>query len=289
VDWSNERYVRLYIRDTTTWKILGWDGQCLLMQLLRKVDRCGFLSLDGLEPWEGAALHTGASEEAARRGVEVLLRKGVLEHRGQSLVFPNYLAAQECVKSDALRAKEYRERRLVTDSDVTSREVTIESRHVSPPSRNDRARHAASRGVTPNQPRHAEPATPGGAGGDAPDGAAPSAPPKAPRKREANPAFDAVLAVVRDEYATAYPDPKKQPSNLNGGLVAKLVKWAGGDLGPLRESLRTYLADSFWAREGHPFATWAGDPAKYLRKAAPAMAPERLSSIAADGRTKHTW
>ena len=41
MDWSNERYVRVYTRDTTTWKILSWEARALLQFLIRKVDRSG--------------------------------------------------------------------------------------------------------------------------------------------------------------------------------------------------------------------------------------------------------
>jgi len=157
VDWSNERYVRLCIRDTTSWKRLGWDGQCMLMALLRKVDRSGSMDLDGLEPWEGAMLHTGAPEDMARRGVEAMLRIEVIAVRGTRLVFPNFIAAQECTKSDVLRSRESRERRAdekkaaQASQEVTqpSQEVTQPSQEVTQPSQVDQDRPSASRGVTP--------------------------------------------------------------------------------------------------------------------------------------------
>lgn len=159
MDWTNERYVRLFVRDTTTWKRIGWDGQCVLMQLLRRVDRSGVLPLDDLEPWECVMLHTGAPEDSARRGMDALLRVGTFEVRGTHLVMPNYLEAQECVKSDALRAKEYRERRSASNF-VTNRD-DMESQIVTQPSQVDRARHAASRGVTPSLAFPSEPSEPG--------------------------------------------------------------------------------------------------------------------------------
>ena len=39
--WEDERYVRLYTRDTATWKLLPWQAKCLLPLLLRKMDRAG--------------------------------------------------------------------------------------------------------------------------------------------------------------------------------------------------------------------------------------------------------
>jgi hypothetical protein len=123
VDWSNEQYVRLYTRDTTNWKRLGWDGQCVLMALLRKVDRSGAVDLEGLDPWEAVMLHVGCPEPVARAGTAALLRVKTLKVVGDVLVFPNHMAAQEAVKSDKQRQKESREKRaagLVTKRDATA-------------------------------------------------------------------------------------------------------------------------------------------------------------------------
>jgi hypothetical protein len=119
MDWSNESYVRLYVRDTTSWMRLGWDGQCCLMALLRKADRAGAIDLDDLEPWEAVMLQTGAPEGPARTGTAALIRVGVLEVRGKILVFPNYIEAQECSKSDRLRQQESRARRACGNYPLT--------------------------------------------------------------------------------------------------------------------------------------------------------------------------
>jgi hypothetical protein len=155
MDWSNETYVRLYTRDTTSWRRLGWNGQSALMQLLRKVDRAGTLDIDGLEPWEALVLHCQAPEDAAREGMAALLRVGVVVLRGSRLVFPNFLEAQECSKSDKLRAKEYRERRAKEPGDSTpaqseeSQGVMAPSQDVTLPSQPITPRHDESRSVTP--------------------------------------------------------------------------------------------------------------------------------------------
>ena len=150
MDYANEVYVRLYTRDTTTWKRLRWQGQVMLMQLLRKVDRSGTLETDGLAAWEAAALHTGMPDEIAQVGVDAMLALSVLAEQPETgrLVFPNFIEAQETPKSDRLRQRESRDRRA---AGVTNRDgaVTIrdsESRIVT-------ERHAASRAVTPG---HAE-------------------------------------------------------------------------------------------------------------------------------------
>ncbi len=157
MDWSNESYVRLYTRDTTTWRRLGWHGQNLLMQLIRKVDRSGTLDIGSIELWEAAVLHVGAPESDARSGAERLLALEVVAVRGGRVVFPNFIEAQECVRSDALRSREYRRRRATDDPQEnhdSSRGVTVESQGVTPPSREITGRHDASREVTAVTNRH---------------------------------------------------------------------------------------------------------------------------------------
>lgn len=130
MDFSNEPYVRVYTRDTTNWRRMGWNGQCVLLQLLRKLDRSGALELDGLEPWEAVMLAIGCTEEVAKDGVGKLLFLKTAVIRGDLLVLPKHIEAQEAVKSDRLRQRESRERRAggnpaeVTQRDTSSRNVT---------------------------------------------------------------------------------------------------------------------------------------------------------------------
>lgn len=124
MDWANERYVRLYTRDTTTWRRLGWDGQCLLTQLLRRADRAGVIDIEDMAPAEAAELHTGAPPDVAERGVSKLLELGVMVHDGTRLVFPSYIEANETPQSDNQRQRESRERRRVTKRDGESQNVT---------------------------------------------------------------------------------------------------------------------------------------------------------------------
>jgi hypothetical protein len=47
MNFEDERFVKIYPRNTTNWKLLGWEGRCVLMMLLREVDRAGCLDLEG--------------------------------------------------------------------------------------------------------------------------------------------------------------------------------------------------------------------------------------------------
>lgn len=131
MDFSNEPYVRLYTRNTTTWRRLEWQGQCVMMQLLRVVDRAGVLDIEDMTPAEAVALHTGLPADVAEYGMARMLELSVCVHNGGALLFPRYLDAQESNKSDRQRQRESREKRrataaepVVTKSDTPSQNVT---------------------------------------------------------------------------------------------------------------------------------------------------------------------
>lgn len=133
MDFANEEYRRLYVRDTITWKRLGWTGQNVLTQILRKMDRSGVLELGGMEPAEAVALVTGGPIEEIETGLGRLLQLEVLQHVGDSLVWPRFVEAQTVNKSDKQRQRESRDRRRanslgqpppVTKRDAESQNVT---------------------------------------------------------------------------------------------------------------------------------------------------------------------
>ena len=148
MDFSNEYYVRMYVRDTTTWKRLGWNGQAVFMQVLRKMDLSGVLDIEDMEPWEAVALHCSAPADVAQDGVAVCLRLGCLVHNGSQLVAPRYREANESRKSDAQRQREHRAGKALSQSvtplrDEPSQNVT-ECRNSVTPS------HTESHAVTPS-------------------------------------------------------------------------------------------------------------------------------------------
>jgi len=49
MDWSNERYVRVYTRDTAEYLALCWQAKALLSLLLRKCDRAGVVVVRSVE------------------------------------------------------------------------------------------------------------------------------------------------------------------------------------------------------------------------------------------------
>lgn len=112
MDWSNEPYVRLYIRDTTTWRRLSWEAQALFPSLMKLLDRAGRLDLDGVPPVEAVsdALHKWPAPviEAA---LTSLRESGVIEVTDVAILVPNFVEAQNTPRSDKARQAEVRARR----------------------------------------------------------------------------------------------------------------------------------------------------------------------------------
>lgn len=142
MDWSNERYVRLYVRDTVTWKLLKWEGQTVLTQLMRKLDRAGVLDLGGCTPYEAIEALTELPENIIKTGFNRCIEKKVFVVKNDCILMPNFLDAQETPQSDAERARASRERRrdkaklqsVTKSDDVSQHNVTEPSQNVTKPS-----------------------------------------------------------------------------------------------------------------------------------------------------------
>ncbi len=111
MDFANERYVRIYTRDTATWKLLPWQGRALLPLIFRKLDRAGMADLGEAEtPAEAVAALVDLPEEVCAVGLPALLKRGVLVLQGGQLRAPKFVEAQECGASGAQRVREHRAR-----------------------------------------------------------------------------------------------------------------------------------------------------------------------------------
>jgi len=107
--WEDERYVRLYTRDTAEWACWCWQAKALFPLLLRKLDRSGVLATRlGAR---GIAALTGLPLEVVEPGIKDLLGDGCITEHQLGYCAPNFLAAQEALSSGAKRQRESRERR----------------------------------------------------------------------------------------------------------------------------------------------------------------------------------
>lgn len=152
LEWSRERYVRAFTRDTPSWLLASWEARSFLLLLLRKLDRNGCLDL-GEDMWDGLAATVMMPVEVVEPAAAYWLKRKTMIIEGTVLTMPKFIEAQECVASDALRAQQYRERKSVTKRDDESRNVT--ERHETLPIVTEN--HEPSRNVTE---RHSVPSVP---------------------------------------------------------------------------------------------------------------------------------
>ena len=111
MDWTEEKYVKLYQRDTVTWLGWPWEGRCVLPLLLRKVDGAGLLAHGSIAPAVGIGLLIGVPVAVVEVALAAFLADGTALLTPAGVLLPKFLDAQEARKSDALRARESRERR----------------------------------------------------------------------------------------------------------------------------------------------------------------------------------
>jgi hypothetical protein len=113
MDFGDERYVRLYTRDTATWKMLPEEGKCMLGILLRKADRAGVVEFGTADLIEAIVALTDMPRlrEVVERGVEALATADVIVIHEGRLVFPRFIEAQETPQTDRARQRESRKRR----------------------------------------------------------------------------------------------------------------------------------------------------------------------------------
>ena len=108
--WSDERYVKLYSRDTPGWMLWPWQARALLPLLLRRLDGAGVLECGRARPVDAVAIVVGLPIEVVNVGLEALLSDGVLESIERGLLMPNYIEAQEATKTEAGKKRDQRER-----------------------------------------------------------------------------------------------------------------------------------------------------------------------------------
>jgi hypothetical protein len=95
--WADERYVRVYTRDTGEWLALGWEAQALFIFALRKADRAGIVQT-GKAGARGLAGMTGVPLEVVERVLPLLLEDGCLRECDGGYIVPNFIAAQEAMQ-----------------------------------------------------------------------------------------------------------------------------------------------------------------------------------------------
>jgi hypothetical protein len=106
--WEDERWVKLFVRDTPDWLSLPWQSRALFPLLLRKADRAGQVAL-GRSGRAGLSALVSLPVEVVSVGLPGLLEDGCVVQSGQLLTIRNFIEAQDTPMSSRHRQREYRE------------------------------------------------------------------------------------------------------------------------------------------------------------------------------------
>lgn len=139
-DWSEERWIKVYLVDSASWVSLTWQARGLYVLLQRVADRTGSIDIGSAGVRSIGALLRASWDEIAPSFGELVASGYVVESEG-ALLLPEHIAQQEARSSDAARQRESRRKKR---SHEASRDVTrrhAKSREVTPS-------HAASQNVT---------------------------------------------------------------------------------------------------------------------------------------------
>jgi uncharacterized phage protein (TIGR02220 family) len=132
MDWSNERYVRVYTRDSEDLLVMSWEARALLWELHRKCDRAGVIETRMGSRGLSAVTRIPADVVAAALP-ELLDGDGApLVVHPKGYLIRNFIEAQETPQSDAHRARESRARRrdeYLDSNAVTFRDANVTSGH----------------------------------------------------------------------------------------------------------------------------------------------------------------
>ena len=111
MNWSDEPWIKLYTRDTVGYKLLPWQSKVLISVIMRKLDRAGVMDIGEYYATDAVSVMIDVPVDVVSVGLEPLLKSGVFEVVGCTLVCPNFIEAQGAKQSDKARQQVSRQRR----------------------------------------------------------------------------------------------------------------------------------------------------------------------------------
>ncbi len=236
MNWSDEHYVKLYTRETLTWRAWGWEARTTFLHLVKSVDHSGFIETGRMDPVDALVLQLGLPSVVVRVGLLELVDSGTVELVDKAVLIPKFVEAQEARKSDAQKKRDERSRNIA------------------------KRRERMSPGVTGSHPNG--PSSPAQPSPDLPPGK-PAAPRKAP-KPSAQQAWAETAQSRRVAMRPGLIPETLDPVQLNANLKPFIasIGTVGLDLAYV-----TFLADD-WARDrGWPWPAFVAGIAKYHARA----------------------
>lgn len=234
MDWADEHYVKLYTRDSLTWKTWHWEARTVFLHLVRKVSSSGFIEVGTMEPAAALALQLDLPLQVVAPGLGQLLACGTAELVDRAILLPKFVEAQEAKKSEAQKKRDYRERTI--------------------------AKRRAAQPVEIPTP-HVHRLEPSGTGLDPPS---PAQPVPVPVPKEA-----AAPLPLKPDNPFASPEAfwaEAQQERREQGLItekpphpAKLSRWWSealgeleGDAEPLAPAYLAFVRDKYWRQQKPP-------------------------------------
>lgn len=219
MNYADEDYVRYYTRDTVTWLALEFEGQAVMVLMLHgRFNRSGIFDCGGHDPSHAVTLATRCPPDIAAKGLKRLLATGTWILRNGNIIWPNFILAQTCKRSDRSRKQESRENlamaalgdqsHLVTRGHTPSQPVTPKPKPLPKPKPKPRGeiRNSPTREQAPSAP------TPSTSPAPEPTVAAPARPVVTPTL----PLQERAALWLRDTVRASLeaPDPGSWPETL---------------------------------------------------------------------------
>ena len=109
MNFQDEKFVKLYVRDTGTWCLWSWETRAVFCFLLRVVDRAGVLDLGSAKRENALSVILRIPPNVAKKALAELLECGSvsINDRGTLLV-DHFSEAQTARQNDRLRQEESR-------------------------------------------------------------------------------------------------------------------------------------------------------------------------------------
>lgn len=139
MDWPNERWVKLYVRNSADFTALSWQARGLFRLLLTEVDSDGALHLGKIGP-KAIATMVRAPWSEIEGPLGELMEDGCIEvsesNGVKTMVVPNFVQAQQSIQSGKVRQENWRRRKrgaspCETNGDAERRDVTPDVSSVS--------------------------------------------------------------------------------------------------------------------------------------------------------------
>lgn len=243
MNWSDERYVKLYVRKTATWLTWPWEARAVFPSMLKEADGAGLIDVGARDPVRTLAIMLAMPAEVVQPAVDAMLETGTIERTDRGFLITAYIEAQEATKTESRRKQDQRERqraqvRATTEAGVTrghevSRDVPLQPSPAQLTTSSPPAQPSPPPAQRDDQPRRSkklkgagQPTLPG-----VPEALPP--PPRAPSRAEVlyarwQEARD--LRCVELGIRPTPPDEMRSPAFVNATIGRWLALWP--DLGP---------------------------------------------------------